>query len=116
MDFFFVLLFIFLTAIFVFGALFASRLIAPHHPNPLKNSPYECGEKPMGSAFMQFHVGYYLLALIFLIFDVEAAFLYPWATVLRELGTLGLIEAGVFVFILLLGLIYAWKKGVLEWE
>jgi NADH-quinone oxidoreductase subunit A len=115
MNYFLVLLFIGLTGAFVFGGLIASFLIAPHKPGKVKNSPYECGEKPMGSAWVQFNVGYYLFALLFLVFDVEAAFLYPWAVVLREVGVAGLMEAGVFILILLSALVYAWRKGVLEW-
>ncbi|MCM2322501.1 MAG: NADH-quinone oxidoreductase subunit A [Oligoflexia bacterium] len=115
MDFFFVLVFIGLAGLFVFGGLFASRLLAPHRPNALKNSTYECGEAPIGSGWVQFKPGYYLFALLFLVFDVEAAFLYPWAVVLREVGVAGLIEAGLFILVLIFGLAYAWKKGVLEW-
>ena len=115
MDFFLVLLFVGLTAAFVLGGLVVSFLVAPHHPGKVKNSPYECGEKTIGSAWIQFNVGYYLFALLFLVFDVEAAFLYPWALVLREVGVAGLIEAGMFVLILLAALVYAWRKGVLEW-
>jgi NADH:ubiquinone oxidoreductase subunit 3 (subunit A) len=98
-----------------FGSLFFSFLVAPHKPNPIKNSPYECGEKPIGHAWIQFNVGYYLFALLFLILDVEAAFLYPWAVAFRELGFVGLIEAGFFVLVLVLAVAYAWRKGALEW-
>ena len=115
MDFFLVLLFVGLTGVFVLGGLGFSYLVAPHKPSKIKNSPYECGEKPIGSAWIQFNVGYYLFALLFLVFDVEAAFLYPWAVVIREAGMAGLIEAGVFILVLLAGLVYAWRKGVLEW-
>ena len=115
MDYFFVMLFIGLSAVFVLGGLGFSYLVAPHRPNKVKNSPYECGEKPVGHAWIQFNVGYYLFALLFLAFDVEAAFLYPWAVVLRKVGVVGLIEIGIFILILILGLAYAWKKGALEW-
>ncbi len=115
MEYFFVLLFIGLSAVFVLCGLGASYLLAPHRPNRIKNSPYECGEKPVGPAWIQFNVGYYLVALLFLVFDVEAAFLYPWAVVLQEVGIVGLIEIGIFLLILVLGLAYAWKKGALEW-
>ena len=115
MDYFFVLLFAGLAVLFVLGGLILSYLIAQHRPNRIKNTPYECGEIPLGSAWIQFNVGYYLFALLFLIFDVEAAFLYPWAVVLRVIGFPGLIEVGVFLMILILGLVYAWKKGALEW-
>jgi NADH-quinone oxidoreductase subunit A len=115
MNYFLVLLFVGLTGAFVFGGLIVSFLVAPHKPGKVKNSPYECGEKSIGTAWIQFNVGYYLFALLFLVFDVEAAFLYPWAVVLREVGIFGLIEAGVFILILLSALVYAWRKGVLEW-
>jgi len=115
MEYFFVLLLIVLAVVFVAGGLAASYMVAPHKPGRIKSISYECGEKPIGEAWIQFNVGYYLFALLFLIFDVEAAFLYPWAVVLREVGLAGLIEAGIFILVLVLGLAYAWKKGVLEW-
>lgn len=115
MEYIFVLPIAIVAILMVFGALLASRLLAPHHPNPIKNDIYECGEKTIGSAWVQFNVGYYLFGLIFLVFDVEAAFLFPWATVLRETGIAGLMEVILFVAILLVGLAYAWRKGVLEW-
>jgi NADH-quinone oxidoreductase subunit A len=115
MAYVFVLLFAAVAGLFVVGGLTFSRLIAPHRPNRIKNMPYECGEQPIGPAWVQFNVGYYLFALLFLIFDVEAAFLYPWAVVLRVVGIRGLIEVGIFLLVLLVGLAYAWKKGVLEW-
>ncbi|MFQ5607830.1 MAG: NADH-quinone oxidoreductase subunit A [Candidatus Zixiibacteriota bacterium] len=115
MDYFLVLLFTGLAAALVGGGLLVSRLLAPRGRGGVKNAPYECGEKTVGRAWIHFNVGYYLFALLFLVFDVEAAFLFPWAVVFREVGLLGLIEVGVFVFILLLALVYAWKKGALEW-
>jgi len=114
-DYFFVLLFVGLAAVFVLGGLGFSYLVAPHRPNKIKVIPYECGEQTLGHSWIQFNVGYYLFALLFLIFDVEAAFLYPWALVLRTVGIAGLVEAGIFLLILVLGLAYAWKKGALEW-
>jgi len=115
MDYFFILLFTGLAVVFVGGGLLFSRLVAPHRPNKLKGMPYECGEQPIGKAWIQFNVGYYLFALLFLIFDVEVAFLYPWAVVLKIVGITGLVEIGIFLLVLLLGLVYAWRKGVLEW-
>jgi NADH-quinone oxidoreductase subunit A len=114
-DYFFVLLFAVLAILFVLGGLIFSFLIAPHHPTRIKIMPYECGEIPLGTAWIQFNVGYYLFALLFLAFDVEAAFLYPWAVILRLVGFQGLIEVGIFLVIVILGLAYAWKKGALEW-
>lgn len=115
MDFLFILAVAGLGVIFVLGGLLASFLVAPHRPGLTKNNPYECGERPYGAAWVQFNVGYYLFALLFLIFDVEAVFLFPWAVVLRDVGVAGLIEAGLFILILLVGLAYAWRKGALEW-
>jgi NADH-quinone oxidoreductase subunit A len=115
MDFLFVLSFVLLAAGFVFGALVASRLLAPSHSGGAKHETYECGNKTIGGARIQFNVGYYLFALLFLVFDVEAAFLFPWAVVFREVGLGGLIEVGLFMVALLVGLAYAWRKGALEW-
>jgi NADH-quinone oxidoreductase subunit A len=115
MDYLLILLTAGLSVALVGGGLLVSRLLAPHRPGKAKNAPYECGEQTVGNAWVQFNVGYYLFALLFLVFDVEAAFLFPWAVTFRELGLIGLIEVAVFVAVLLLALIYAWKKGVLEW-
>jgi NADH:ubiquinone oxidoreductase subunit 3 (subunit A) len=114
-DYVFVLLFAGVAGVLVVGGLAFSHLLAPHRPNRIKNTPYECGEQPVGQAWIQFNVGYYLFALLFLALDVEAAFLYPWAVVLRVVGIRGLMEVGIFLLVLLVGLAYAWKKGVLEW-
>ena len=115
MDYFFVLLFAALSAGFVLAGLGFSRLVAPHHPGLIKDMAYECGEQPIGQAWVQYNVGYYLFGLLFLVFDVEAAFLYPWAVIVREVGVAGLIEVGIFLIVLIAGLVYAWKKGALEW-
>lgn len=115
MDYFFILLLTGLAAVFVGGGLLTSRLLAPHRPGPVKNSPYECGELSIGPAWIQYNVGYYLFGLLFLIFDVEAAFLFPWAVAFHHVGLAGLIEILIFLFVLIAGLVYAWKKGVLEW-
>lgn len=115
MEYIFIFLFILLAAAFVAGGLFVSRLIAPHRPGKIKNSPYECGVPNIGGAWIKFHTGYYLFALLFLVFDVESAFLFPWAVSFREVGFVGLVEIGIFMAILLIGLLYAWKKGILKW-
>jgi NADH-quinone oxidoreductase subunit A len=103
--------------VFVGGGLFTSWLLRPSNPNAAKLDNYECGEAPIGSAYMQFHVGYYLIALVFVLFEVEVAFLFPWAAVFRSLGnpwpSMGAV--GFFVGILALADAYAWKKGALEW-
>jgi NADH-quinone oxidoreductase subunit A len=114
-EYFFVLVFTGLAAVLVGVALITARLIAPRGWTLTKGMPYECGEKTIGRTWIQFNVGYYLFALLFLVFDVEAAFLYPWALVFREVGVAGLVEIGIFVFVLLVGLAYAWRKGALEW-
>ena len=116
MNYFFILVFCGLGAGMVGGGLFISFLLAPHRPNPIKNSPYECGEQPIGNAWIQYNVGYYLFGLLFLVFDVEAGFMYPWAVVLREVGPVALLEMGIFLLVLIVGLVYAWRKGALEWH
>jgi NADH-quinone oxidoreductase subunit A len=90
--------------------------IVPNHPNPIKNSIFECGVETIGKTWVQFNFRYYFYALIFLVLDVLVIFLYPWAVQLRVLGFTGLIAALFFVAIVLVGYIYAWKKKVLEWK
>jgi len=90
------------------------RWLAPRHPSTLKSTTYECGEVPVGEPWIRFRIAYYVFALIFVVFDVEAALLYPWAVVARRLGIAGLAEMGVFIGILALGLAYAWRKGALK--
>ncbi len=97
-------------------ANFLSNLISPKSDNLQKREPYESGMKTIGSTWVQFKVGYYLFAILFLVFDVEVAFLFPWAVVFKEMGTVALVEIIIFLFILGLGLLYAWKKGALKWE
>lgn len=98
------------------GLIFqVSRLLRPRHLTKKKLSPYECGMIPFGGEWSQFNVRYYIFALLFLIFDVEIAFLYPWAVIFRKLGVGTFLEMMLFVGILILGLIHAWKKGVLRW-
>ena len=105
-----------LTAIaLVTVALGIARLISPRSYNPQKGEAYECGIPTRGASWMQFKVGYYLFAILFLMFDIETVFLFPWATVVRDLGVMGLVNILFFLFILVLGLVYAWKKGALEW-
>lgn len=106
-----------LTAILFVGVVVVlSNLIAPHSYNPQKVEPYECGIPTRGRSWMQFRVGYYLFAILFLMFEVETVFLFPWAVVTRQLGVGGLLGVGFFLFILILGLAYAWRKGALEWK
>jgi len=114
-NYFDVLLFLVTGAAFVFIGLAVAWLVRPNLPNPGKQSIYECGERPFGDSRLKFRVRYYIFALVFVIFDVEAVFLYPWAVLFRTLGLAGFIEMLVFLGVLVVGLIYAWKKKVLQW-
>lgn len=110
-----VAVFLVLGASFVVINMIIGRLLRPHRPYPEKLSPYECGEIAVGDARINFHSRYYIYALVFVIFDVETIYLYPWAVVLRELGLYAFILMFIFIVMLLDGLLYAWKKGVLKW-
>ncbi|GEO06217.1 hypothetical protein AAE02nite_38810 [Adhaeribacter aerolatus] len=124
-DFGTILLFLIGGAIFILIGLFTARLIRPHRPNAEKLATYECGEEAVGSSWVQFNPRFYVIALIFIIFDVELAFMFPWAVVFgrRDLveatdglwGWFALAEMVIFIFILALGLAYAWVKGHLDW-
>src|SRR5712671_4472158 len=96
---------------FAGGGILLSKLVAKTSYNKQKGEPYECGIPTKGTSWIQFNVGYYLFALIFLIFDVELVFMYPWAVVVKEVGMVALFEILIFMFILFMGLLYAWKKG-----
>ena len=93
-----------------------SALVGRHQPTREKEQPYECGVRPTGDAREPFSVHFYLVALVFILFDIEAIFLYPWALVYRELRTFGFVEMLLYIFILLAGYIYLWKKGALDWN
>ncbi|HUU45316.1 MAG TPA: NADH-quinone oxidoreductase subunit A [Acidobacteriota bacterium] len=114
-DFAAVGVFILLGIGFVLFTFLLARLIRPSAPNPIKESTYECGETPVGSAWIQFNVRFYIYCLIFVIFDVEMVFLFPWAIAYQSLGLFAFVEMIVFIAILLFGLLYAWRKGVLRW-
>lgn len=92
------------------------HLVGPRRPTKRKSAPYESGMTPIGPGTRQLPVRFYIVAVLFILFDIEIIFLIPWAVVFRDLGVFGLIEVVVFVFILLVGFVYAWKKGALEWE
>lgn len=92
-----------------------SRLLAPRRPNPTKLATYECGEIPQQDANVQFNVNYYLFAIMFVIFEVEVAFFFPWAVAFDALGVYGVVSVALFMLLLLDGLVYAWTKGVLKW-
>ncbi len=96
--------------------LLAGWLLGPRRPDKQKTAPYECGFEAFEDARMQFDVRYYLIAILFIIFDLEIAFLFPWAVVFRQIGVVAILEMAVFLGLLLLGFVYCWKKGALEWE
>ena len=100
----------------VFAALLIAKLIAPRSFSSKKAHPYKCGIPSRGDSMVQFKSGYYIFAILFLIFDVETVFLYPWATITNQLGVQGLLCIGIFLFVLVLGLAYAWRKGALKWQ
>jgi NADH-quinone oxidoreductase subunit A len=115
MDFGPVFIFFAAAAGVVFIALFLQRLLSPRKPYPEKLTTYECGEEPIGSPWIRFNTRFYVIALIFLVFDVEVLFLFPWGVNLRDLGMFAWIEMAVFVVILSVGLAYVWAKRDLEW-
>ena len=101
--------------LFSAGGILLGKILVKKSYNPQKGQAYECGIPTQTSPWQQFHVGYYLFALLFLIFDVELVFMYPWAVAAKATGMFALIEIIIFMFILFLGLLYAWKKGALKW-
>jgi NADH-quinone oxidoreductase subunit A len=105
-----------LAAVMVILPGILGRVFGMYQPNAQKNSPYECGIDPVGSARVRFSIKFYLIAMLFILFDIEAIFLYPWAVVHRWLGVFGLIEMGIFMAILVVGYVYVWKRGALQWE
>jgi NADH-quinone oxidoreductase subunit A len=111
-----VLIMILLAAATSAGMIVATTLIGPKKKFADKMEPFECGESPIVSPKLRFSVKFYLIALFFVVFDIEAVFLYPWAVLFREMGLFGFAEMMVFLFILAVGLIYVWKRGALEWE
>ena len=114
-DYAFAAFFIFFGFFFVGAALVAAWLVRPQRPGKIKGDIYECGEETRGPAWIRFNVRFYLVALAFVIFDVEAAFLFPWAVKARQLGLYAFAEVFVFVAILIIALAYAWRKGGLKW-
>lgn len=106
-----------LTAIvLVLGAYVVAKLVGPRTYNKEKGEPFECGIPTRGSSWVPVHVGYYLFAILFLMFDVETVFLYPWAVVVKQFGAMALCSIGFFLLVLVFGLAYAWRKGALEWK
>lgn len=114
--------YLFIGIFFIFSLIFAlipivlAWFLAPKKPSPEKQAVYECGLASQGEPWIQYHVQYYLYALIFVIFDIETVFLYPWAVAFKKLGLFAFVEMILFLAILTFGLVYAWKKKMLEWE
>jgi len=115
-DYFSIILFLFISIIVSFGFILANFLAAPSNPDPEKLSAYECGFEAFDDSRMEFDVRFYLVAILFIIFDLEIAFLFPWAISLGNIGALGFWSMMVFLSVLTIGFIYEWKKGALEWE
>jgi len=112
----FILIMIGMGAGFALVSILLSGVLGPHKPTPEKSAPYECGMPPVGSARERQSVKFYLVAMIFLLFDIEIAFLYPWAMALRDLGWNGLVQVVIFMLLLLAGYVYVWRKGALDWS
>ncbi len=115
-DYFPVLIIILIAALVGLGAIIVGILVRPKRPYTQKLMPYESGNPPVGEPRYRFSVKFYIIAMLFVVFDVEAVFLYPWAVAYDKLGIFGFIEMMLFIFILLVGYIYAWKKGAFTWE
>ncbi len=101
---------------FVVAATIMAKLLGPRTYNKVKGDPFECGIPTRGSSWLPMHVGYYMFALLFLMFDVETVFLYPWAIVVKQFGPMALVSISFFMLVLVFGLAYAWRKGALEWK
>ena len=115
-DYFSIILFLFIAIVLSFGFIIANFLAAPSNPDPEKLSAYECGFEAFDDSRMEFDVRFYLVAILFIIFDLEIAFLFPWAISLGNIGALGFWSMMIFLSVLTIGFIYEWKKGALEWE
>ena len=111
-----IIIFLFIALFLSIGFIFANYLASPSNPDPEKLSPYECGFEPFDDSRMEFDVRFYLVAILFIIFDLEIAFLFPWAISLGKIGLFGFISMMIFLFILTVGFVYEWKKGALDWE
>ena len=111
-----VLIFLGVGLILGVAPMVVGRIIAPYKPYSAKNSPYECGFKEFGDARSKFDVRFYLISILFIVFDLEVAFLFPWAVVIKQIPTAGFVAMLCFLLLLVVGFIYEWKKGALEWE
>jgi len=115
-DYFTIILFLAIALILSFGFIIINFIFSPKNPDPEKLSAYECGFLPFNDSRMEFDIRFYLVAILFIIFDLEIAFLFPWAISLGKIGLLGFISMIIFLFILTIGFIYEWKKGALDWD
>jgi len=115
-EYFPILVFLVIGAGMGVALLLVGGILGPRNPSEEKNSAYECGFEAFDDSHMQFDVRFYLIAILFIIFDLEIAFLFPWAVALDHIGLTGLVAMGIFLLILVIGFIYEWKKGALEWE
>lgn len=115
-DYLHILIFLVVAILIGFAPRVLGMILGPRRPDPAKDGPYECGFEAFESARIKFDVRYYLVAILFILFDLEIAFLFPWAVVLEELGTAGLLAMSVFLAVLVVGFIYEWRKGALDWE
>jgi|SRR3989304_3914958 len=114
---YFPLLAVFIVALILCGVfLFLSTFFGPKHPTPVKTAPFECGLEQLNPPRVKFSVNFYVIAMLFIIFDVEVAFIYPWAVLFKSLGIKGFVEMSIFILILFVGLLYAWLRGALEWD
>jgi NADH-quinone oxidoreductase subunit A len=110
-----ILVFILLAIVFVFVAILAARIVSPRNPTKEKRTTYECGEETIGPSWIKFNIRFYVIALIFVVFDVEVVFLFPWAVVFQKMGMFAFIEMLIFLLILAVGFIFVWARGDLEW-
>jgi NADH-quinone oxidoreductase subunit A len=110
-----ILAFILLAVVFVFIGLLTARIVSPHNPTKEKRTTYECGEDTIGPSWIRFNIRFYVIALIFVIFDVEVVFLFPWAVVFQKMGMIAFIEMLIFLLILAVGFVFVWARGDLEW-
>ena len=115
-DYFPIILFLIIALVLSVGFLVVNFLFSPKKPDPEKLSAYECGFEAFGDSRMEFDVRFYLVAILFIIFDLEIAFLFPWAVSLEKIGSLGFWSMMIFLFVLTIGFIYEWKKGALDWD
>lgn len=102
--------------VLVIAAYVIAKLVGPRSYNKVKGEPFECGVPTRGTSWLPVSIGYYLFAILFLMFDVETVFLYPWAVVVKQFGSMALVSVGFFLLVLVFGLAYAWRKGALEWK